>query len=335
MSNPPSASTAGLTRASATATTTATTSLSAKSSHASSHLYDIPSLDDEGSNFQTWKYRVEMILDVRGLWDIVGGTSTTAPDPNADPAGHAEWLLKDKEARAQITLTLKDEPLSGVLHATTAAQVWTKLCQRYEGKGKQTIAYLIGELFRGTLSDDSPMESQLNSMRQKAHILKSLGQPLDDSLIAIAMVISLPSSYATLRMILMSTDDKLSVDAVISQVLIEEKSQKATTGQSALTEKMSGQQRKAKDEKRKLKCTYCKKTGHIEEDCRRKKADEAAKTTASDEKNKANEKDKGELNAKVAHMSSDNTTYLQLFLANTLDMALDKHWIVDSGATSE
>lgn len=238
MSNPPSASTAGLTRASATATTTATTSLSAKSSHASSRLYDIPSLDDEGSNFQTWKYRVEMILDVRGLWDIVGGMSTTAPDPNADPAGHAEWLLKDKEARAQITLTLKDEPLSGVLHATTAAQVWTKLCQRYEGKGKQTIAYLIGELFRGTLSDDSPMESQLNSMRQKAHILKSLGQPLDDSLIAIAMVISLPSSYATLRTILMSTDDKLSVDAVISQVLIEEKSQKATTGQSALTAKM-------------------------------------------------------------------------------------------------
>lgn len=33
-------------------------------------------------------------------------------------------------------------------------------------------------------------------------------------------------------------------------------------------------------------------------------------------------------------MSSDNTTYLQLFLANTLDMALDKHWIVDSGATA-
>lgn len=64
MSNPPSASTAGLTRASAT---TATTSLSAKSSHASSRLYDIPSLDDEGSNFQTWKYQVEMILDVRGL----------------------------------------------------------------------------------------------------------------------------------------------------------------------------------------------------------------------------------------------------------------------------
>lgn len=164
---------------------------------------------------------------------------------------------------------MKDEPLSRVLHATTAAQVWTKLCQHYKGKGKQTIAYLIGDLFQGMLSDDS--------------------------LIAIAMVISLPPSYSTLCTVLMSTDDKLSVDE--------------------------------------QKC--CKKIGHLEDDCHRKKADEAAKTTVSDEKNKANERDKGELNAKVANMSSADMTYLQLFLANMLDTTLDKHWIVDSGATAQ
>ena len=68
------------------------------------------------------------------------------------------------------------------------------------------------------------METQLNVMRQKSFMLKSLGQALDDSLVAIAMVISLPQSYSTLRTILMSADDKLTVDGVISQVLIEEKS---------------------------------------------------------------------------------------------------------------
>ncbi|KAJ8580825.1 hypothetical protein M405DRAFT_698838, partial [Rhizopogon salebrosus TDB-379] len=83
--------------------------------------------------------------------------------------------------------------------ATSAEEIWKKLSERYEGKGKQTIAYLIGELFRGTLSDESAMETQLNTMRQKAYVLKSLGQPLDDSLVAIAMVISLPPSYSILR----------------------------------------------------------------------------------------------------------------------------------------
>lgn len=67
-----------------------------------------------------------------------------------------------------------------------------------QGKGKQTIAYLIGELFRRTLSDETLMETQLNAMRQKAYILKSLGQPLDDTLIAVVMVISLPTSYSIL-----------------------------------------------------------------------------------------------------------------------------------------
>ncbi|KAI0704199.1 hypothetical protein C8T65DRAFT_518784, partial [Cerioporus squamosus] len=62
----------------------------------------------------------------------------------------------------------------------------------YEGKGKQTVASLIGELFRETLSDESPLRPQLDAMLHKKHLLSSLGQNLDDSLVAIAMVISLP-----------------------------------------------------------------------------------------------------------------------------------------------
>lgn len=97
-----------------------------------------------------------------------------------------------------------------------AAEIWRKLNERYEGQGKQTVAFLIGELFRGTLSDDSAMETQLNAMHQKAHILSTLGQPLDNTLVATAMVISLPPSYSTLRTILMSTSDKLSISDVQS-----------------------------------------------------------------------------------------------------------------------
>ncbi|KAG2067543.1 hypothetical protein BDR04DRAFT_939198, partial [Suillus decipiens] len=79
------------------------------------------------------------------------------------------------------------------------SEAWTKLCEQYEGKGKQSIAYLIGKLFCGTLSDESPMEPQLNSMQMKAQVLNSLGQALNNSLVVIAMVISLPTSYSTLR----------------------------------------------------------------------------------------------------------------------------------------
>ena len=143
-----------------------------------------------------WKYQIMTVLDIHRLWEIVDGTKKK-PD-QSKVAELEEWTAKDKEARAQITLTLKDEPLSGVLLAMSAEGIWRKLSKCYEGKGKQSIAYLIGELFCSTLSDESPMEMQLNAMCQKAYVLKSLSQPLDDSLVVVAMVISLPVTYSIL-----------------------------------------------------------------------------------------------------------------------------------------
>jgi len=46
------------------------------------------------------------------------------------------WDHRDMEAQAQLTLTLKDEPLSGVLHATLAADVWDKLNCCYEERAR-------------------------------------------------------------------------------------------------------------------------------------------------------------------------------------------------------
>jgi len=68
MSSQPSASTAGL------SISTASMSSSARSKQASSRLYDVASLENDGSNFQTWKYRVTTVLDIRGLLEIVDGT---------------------------------------------------------------------------------------------------------------------------------------------------------------------------------------------------------------------------------------------------------------------
>ncbi|KAF8165677.1 hypothetical protein B0H34DRAFT_647417, partial [Crassisporium funariophilum] len=47
-----------------------------KALSASNRLYDIPSLENDGSNFQVWKFRITMVLDVRGLLPIVTGAET-------------------------------------------------------------------------------------------------------------------------------------------------------------------------------------------------------------------------------------------------------------------
>lgn len=337
MSNPTSASTApAATLNIPSISSVSRTASSSKSTQPSNRLYDIPALENDGSNFQLWKYRVELILDLRGLWGIIDGTEAL-PDKTTLPDEHQEWLGRNKEARAQIALTLKDEPLNGILYTPMAKDAWRKLCERYEGKGKQTIAQLIGELFRNTLTDESPMETQLNAMQQKAFILTSLGQPLDDTLVAVAMVISLPPSYAILRTILMSTSDKLTTEAVFTQVLVEEKQRQANNGQSALVAKgpaPKGKSKRRDKKKSDKKCTYCSMSGHEEKECRKKKAaEEAAKASGSTEKDKT--KDKPELSAKVAHLPSHYNTPLQLFVARERSKCATRFdWVVDSGASA-
>ena len=153
----------------------------------------------------------------------------------------------DKEAKAQICLTLKYEPSNGVLHIAMSKEVWERLCSCYEGKGKQTQAYLIGKIFQSTFTDELPLEPQLNALHHKAHILTSLGLKLEDSLIAIAMVISILESYSILRTIFMSTEDRLSPDSIVAQVLIEEKSRKNPVQTALLAH---GKNEKEKNKKR-------------------------------------------------------------------------------------
>jgi len=128
----------------------------------------------------------------------------------------------------------------------------------------------------------------------------------------------------------MAANDKLTMDAVISQVLIEEKSRKIASTHLALAAKMMGQFKqkgkrkvskeekgkrkkekgKRKKEKKKL-CTYCLKSSHTEDERWAKKA---AECSEKDDmlKEQANEK---ELAARITKMGSTHLPLLHLFLA--------------------
>ena len=117
-----SASAAGKSSKSATTLSTVLN----KVTSALSHLYDIPSLDNNGKNFHMWKFRVQTVLGVQHLWSVIS-REDLKPDAAMQPDELEEWLTKDKEAHTQLTLTLKDEPLSRVLYSMTSTQVWKKL----------------------------------------------------------------------------------------------------------------------------------------------------------------------------------------------------------------
>ena len=73
----------------------ATTAKATTAKAASNRLYDVPFLEENGANFAYWKYRVEMVLQVRGLWPLVDG-SEKAPDTTS--SDYPDWAYRDRDA---------------------------------------------------------------------------------------------------------------------------------------------------------------------------------------------------------------------------------------------
>ena len=128
-------------------------------------VYDIPALDDIGSNYDDWKFRISTVLKLRGLFGIVKGTEKCPPEVAMDPkdqvtvtAANDRWQTRNYQALAEIILTLKKEPLRNVKRYQLASEIWDYLEDHYEGKGQHTMAWLLGDVFRTTLVDTVPME---------------------------------------------------------------------------------------------------------------------------------------------------------------------------------
>ncbi|HEV7737198.1 MAG TPA: hypothetical protein VGO47_07495, partial [Chlamydiales bacterium] len=306
-------------------TTPKDTSISTSSLSKLSLKNEVPLLKNDGSNFQNWKFRTLLVLTSKGLKDAIDGKETD--------------LMKINDAMCQIALTIEEEPLSTVINAGTVNEAWRALCERYEGKGIQKVAYLLRTLFRSTLSDTESMEPQINKMLQIARTIKSLEHDISDAFLAIAIVISLPPSYEMIQAFLMA-QDTLTVENVKIRILAEESRQKEVEPQNAflarfqnkpinkkLTSNNNDESTKRKRKPKKI-CDVCGKP-HLGE-CRYKKAEEKPKPKEEKAPTKGEE-----IVAKIAREE-----YLQqpvhLFMAHeeVQQQNILKRWVVDSGASS-
>jgi hypothetical protein len=274
-------------------------------------------------------------------------------EPDATkPDAVKKWKTHELDARVQIQLTLEEEQLTGVMSARDAKKTWDRILRRLQGEGKHSIALLIGELFRSTLSDESPLEPQLNTLLQLGYSLHSLGQKLDESLIAIAMIISLPDSYSTLRSILMATDLKLTTKSVKMSILQEELLRKGTSTSTALqariskkttkSQKVQGKCKGTNDKRERDKagnrkqCGYaaCGVKGHTKDECQKLKA---VLDKFGHLKQKENKPSTGTITANAATTSNlspnDPDDPIYLFATRDRDGEDLDVWAVDSGAT--
>jgi polyisoprenoid-binding protein YceI len=97
----------------------------ATSSRGASIRYEVPFLEDT-DGYVHWHFCVTMVLEESDLMGVVDGT-LAMPNATTDPAGHADWMSKDRRARIQIATTLRKSALNLILRAKTAKECWDKL----------------------------------------------------------------------------------------------------------------------------------------------------------------------------------------------------------------
>ena len=136
---------------------------------------------------------------------------------------YPDWVVKNHKACQQITLTLEDDPLMGVMSLDTAKDIWTALCTCYEGTGIQATAYLITKIWCEQFNDGTDLEIQINELHANAMKLANLGFALLDNILAIAILLSLPPSYNLLQTSIgVTSNDKLDFRKVIALILAEQ-----------------------------------------------------------------------------------------------------------------
>lgn len=138
---------------------------------------------DGPANFHTWKFTMEHILILEGLWDAVTGKDT-------DPGNQ-------QRALARIYLALKPCLYQYVRNTKTAKEAWNKLKDTFEDKGLFRRVLLLRKLHRIQLADFETMTSYIEEVTTLVQQLSDIGKSIEDAEVAEILLSGLSSEYDT------------------------------------------------------------------------------------------------------------------------------------------
>lgn len=265
-------------------------------------------------NWQSWKFRMEMLLMREELWYVI----TTAK-----PATLTEqWKKDEQKARATIGLCVEDSQFSLVKGAKDAKEFWEQLRTYHEKSTMTSRVSLLKKLCSLNLCEGGDMEKHLQEIEELYDRLTTAALDLKEPL-RIAMILrSLPDSYAGLVTALEGRPDKdLTMELVKSKLLDEYVRRKEKSGGSRSdvnAMKSSTPRRKQSGAAQDRKCFHCGKPGHLQRDCR-----SLAKQKKGDEERKRPEEKQS------AKQAKNNSSGVCFMAGNTPRGS----WFIDSGAS--
>jgi len=270
----------------------------------------------KGSDFQQWKFKLSLVLAEEDLLTLVKGERRIAENER-DPQVIATFNKQDVRARSIICQALDNSLIPHVATATSAADMFGRLMEQYERKGRASSMYLRKKLFTARMREGENLSTHLNSISELVQQLEGINKPVTEEDVITIIINSLPPSFENLCTNLEGMED-LSLRTLKSRLLQEEVKRSEKTDEDAHAFNANGKGGKPQ----KKWCAYCRKTGHTIDKCfKRNKAN----------KSKDSSPNGGSSGPKPPPQLKPQVHAFMLSLSSSVDA---RHiWFVDSGAS--
>ena len=234
----------------------------------------------DGTNWYSWKYRMEMHLFRKDLWLIV---DKSEPRPAQGARAQAAWDKRAKLAAAEIALHVADSQLPLIRKTTDPCEMWRILKETHENAGWANRMALMRRFLLLRKAEGDTMQGHINTFIEHSQALTDVGVELPDMLKVTVLLASLPDDYENIITAIEShieataasteeqgesatdkkKDPKLDFDYVTRRLLNEEK-RRALVSDSLGERAMVAKRRQRRED---VTCFQCKKQGHYRNEC--------------------------------------------------------------------
>jgi hypothetical protein len=170
-------------------------------------------------NYDTWVLQARAILRI-GLWDYVSG-KTTKPDDSQNEEIKQTWETDDQNAQSELILLISPSELKQIKKCTSAKGIWDTLNHIFQSKGPARKATILKSLELYKMMDNEDVREHVNKFSDTMDKLSGMDIDINDDLLTIMMLYSLPPSHENFR-IANESRDKLPSHEIWKIKIIQE-----------------------------------------------------------------------------------------------------------------